>query len=167
MGQIWDEFPSQIISNCWKKTGLLDEKLIHDNARIEDVDGAKEIETDLNNLIRELAPAFSRMSIQNVLCRDDNEPCVQEFSVENLLEQAVPMMDESDDGKSAHTASDPNEDCYVKPPSIEEKLKPLSITKWILDDGQFADKAAIRSVVHSKMHLRHLKSVFMKQRRIT
>ncbi len=39
-----------------------------------------------------------------------------------LVEQAVSMMDESDAGKSAHAASDADEDCYVKPPRIEEKL---------------------------------------------
>ncbi len=71
------------------------------------------------------------------------------------MEQAVAMMDESDDGKSTHTASDADEDCYVKPPSIEEKLKALSITNWILQDRQCADKAAIRGVVHAQMHLRH------------
>ncbi len=38
-------------------------------------------------------------------------------------------MDESDDVKSAHTASYADEDCYVKPPKIEEKLKALFITK--------------------------------------
>ncbi len=56
------------------------------------MDGEEEIETYLNNLIRELDPAVSRMSIQNLRSRDDNEPCVQEFSVENLVEQAVSMM---------------------------------------------------------------------------
>ncbi len=66
IGQIWDEYPAQIIFNCWKKTGLLDEKLSHDNARVEDVDGEEEIETDLNYLIRELAPAVSRMT--STLC---------------------------------------------------------------------------------------------------
>ncbi len=99
------------------------------------MDGEEEIETYLNNLIRELAPAISRMAIQNLLCQDDNEPCVQKFSIENLIEQALSMMDESDDGKTAHAASDSDEDCYVKPPSVEEKLKAISITKWILQDG--------------------------------
>ncbi len=107
------------------------------------------------------------MSIQNLLFRDDNEPCVQEFSIENLVEQAVSMMDESDDGKIAHAASDADEDCYVKPPSIQEQLKALFITKWIFQDRHCADKAAIRGVMHLKMHLRHLRSVSMKQRRIT
>ncbi len=63
------------------------------------------------------------MSMQNLLFRYNNEPCFQEFSIENLVEQAASMMDESDDGKSAHAASDADEDCYVKPPSIEEQLK--------------------------------------------
>ncbi len=62
---------------------------------------------------------------------------------------------------------DAGEDCYVKPPSIEEKLKALSITKWILQDRQCADKAAIRGVVNAQMHLRHLRTVSMEQRRIT
>ncbi len=69
---------------------------------------------------------MQRSSIQNLLCREDNEPCVQEFSVENLVEQAVSMMDESDDGKSVHAASDADEDCHGRPPSIEEQLKALS-----------------------------------------
>ncbi len=42
----------------------------------------------------------------------------------------------------------------------------VQLYKWILRDGQCADKAAIRGVVHSQMHLRHLRSVSMKQRRI-
>ncbi len=53
-------------------------------------------------------------------------------------------------GKSALTASDADEDCYAKPPSMEKKLKALSITKWILQDGQCADKVAIRGVVHAQ-----------------
>ncbi len=77
------------------------------------------------------------------------------------------QMDERDDGKSAHAAFDADEDCYVKPPSIEEHLKALSITKWILQDEPCVDTAAIRGVVYSQMHLRHLQSVFTKQRGIT
>ncbi len=86
------------------------------------------------------------MSMQNLLFRDDNEPCIQEFSIENLVEQAVSMMDESDDRKSAHAASDPDEDSYVKPPSIEEQLDALSITNWIIQDRHCADKDAIRGL---------------------
>ncbi len=63
------------------------------------------------------------------------------------------MVDETDDGKSAHAASDADEDCYVKPPSINEQIKAFYITNWILQDGDCADKAVIRGVVHSKMHL--------------
>ncbi len=103
------------------------------------------------------------MSMQNLLCRDDNEPCIQEFSIENPMEQAVSMMDESDERKSAHAASDADEDCYIKPPSVEEQLKVLSISKWIIQDGHCADKAAIRGVVHSQIHLRHLRTVSMKR----
>ncbi len=73
--QIWDEFPGKIIFNCWKITGLLDEKLSLDNARIEEVDGEEEIETDLNNLIHELAQAVSRMSIQNLIPHNVGVAC--------------------------------------------------------------------------------------------
>ncbi len=77
------------------------------------------------------------------------------------------QMDERDEGKSAHAASDADEDCYVKPPSIEEQLKAFSITKWIAQDRPCVDRAAIRGVVYSQMHLRHLQSVSTKQRGIT
>ncbi len=120
----------------------------------------------LNNLIREFAPTASRMSMQNLLCRDDNEPCIQEFSIENLVEQAVSIMDESDDGKSAHAASDADEDCYIKPPSIEEQVKALSITKWIIQDGHYADKAAIRGGAFANS-FETPEECFYKKRRIT
>lgn len=163
--RIWDELPGTIILNCRRTTKLLDEKLNDANSRQDNVDHTTE--TDLENLMTALAPAASRMTIANLLNRDDEEPCVQQLSIQNLVNDAVGMIGERDRSDGVHADTDADADCFVELPSITEQLRALSITKKILEDAETVDRSAMRAVIHAQIKLRQQKAVSMKQSRIS
>ncbi len=92
--EVWIVQPPNVISNCWRHTGILNEKLTPSKSstgsNIGDAGSSDNVLEEISGLVASIVPTNERMNISNFLNREIEDIAMQQSNVEEIIQSVLP-----------------------------------------------------------------------------
>jgi len=161
MRQIWEELEEKIIFNCWAHTGIANHLFGDDGGDTEILPEINAEENELMELVAEVIPPTSRITIDNLLNPDGEDDCIAVISDEYLANQIASTVLNQEESESEGEIEE-----------IEKKLTPgqeleaLRNALHILDGYGLAPVAVRGAIYKAQRGIRKQRVESMTQGRI-
>ena len=168
ISNIWKTISDETIRNCWGTTGIVPAyECVYENTT-NDLDAQDR--TDLHDFIQRVVPVSRRLSVDDLLCFDQEIECTQVLSEEETVGEIIAAC--SPDNEDDEDDISPE---IIELGSLNEQLKCVSYVKRIIDSrpGLSTSDAVMQEICRIQVELRkervdsleqtHIENFFMQR----